>query len=86
VLGNLPVPAFEPAPLNIRWMWYIGPPALLTWTYRRISPRARGWWNPAKTPNSHKALAAILSGGGWAAFERFAFPQMKDGIPWWMDG
>lgn len=85
-MRNLPVPAGPVAPLSHRWLWYIGPPAVITLLYRLIPARIRGWWNPAGTANSHLALAAIMSGGGWAAFERFAFPRMKDGIPFWLDG
>lgn len=82
---NLPVPPFVRAPLNLRWWWYIGPPAAITLAYRRIPAGLR--WR-GRGSNSHLALAAILAGGGWAAFERHAFPHvtMKDGIPWWLDG
>jgi hypothetical protein len=30
-------------------------------------------------------MAAILSGGGWRAFWKYAIPTMKQGIPWWLD-
>lgn len=83
---NLPVPPGPRAPFSLRWLWWIGPPAGITWLYRAIAPSIRSWWNPARTPNSHLAMAAIVSGGGWAAFERYAFPRMKDGIPFWLDG
>ena len=83
---NLPVPTFEPAPINLRWVWNIAPPAFITWLYRRIPAPIRAHWNPAYTPNSHLALAAILAGGGWTAFGQHARFQIKDGIPWWMDG
>lgn len=85
-MRNLPVPAGPRAPLSFRWVWWIGLPALLTWLYRCIPAGIRSWWNPKRTANSHLALAAILAGGGWAAFERFAVPQVKDGIPFWLDG
>lgn len=85
-MKNLPVPAVALAPLSHRWLWWIGPPMLVTWLYRLIPARIRSLWNPAGTPNSHLALAAIMSGGGWASFERFAFPSVKDGIPFWLDG
>lgn len=84
--GNIPVPAGPVAPFTAWWMWWIAPPALLTWMYRLVPARVRGWWNPAGTSNSHLAMAAIVAGGGWAAFWRFAVPQVKDGIPFWLDG
>jgi hypothetical protein len=87
---NLPVPAAPRAPFSLRWLWWNLPPAVITWLYRTVLPPVvRGCWNPARTPNSHLALAAILGEGplnGWAAFERLAFPRVKDGIPFWLDG
>jgi hypothetical protein len=83
---NLPVPPGPVVPLNRRWLWWTGPPLLLALAYRLIPARARGSWNPARTPNSHRAVAAIRAGGGWRSFFHFAVPAVKDGIPFWLDG
>lgn len=82
---NLPVPPGSRAPLGHRWLWSIGPAAVLTLLYRAVPPRIRSRWNPARTPNSHIAMRAIVAGGGWRSFFRFAVPQLKEGIPWWLD-
>jgi hypothetical protein len=91
---NIPVPAGPRAPLSLRWLWWTGPPALITWLYRSLIPaRIRGVWgiipvcygmslgwksdygrSGVRVSNSHLALAAILAGGGWAAFLAFGIP------------
>lgn len=83
--ANIPVPPHERAPAGHRWLWYIGPPAMITMAWRLIPARLR---STGRGSNSHAALAAILAGGGWAAFFRYAIPRitLSDGIPWWLDG
>lgn len=71
---NLPVPAGPSAPVNARWLWWIGPPAVITAAYRIIPPRLRSRWNLGVS-TSHLAMRQILSGGGWAAFMFSAFPR-----------
>jgi hypothetical protein len=65
---NIPVPAGPRAAASHRWLWWIGPPALITLAYRLIPPSLRRLWNPRGGATSHLALAAILAGGGWSAF------------------
>lgn len=83
-MKNIPVPPYTAAPPSHRWLWSIGPAALLTFLYRLLP--ARWLWNPRRTASSHLAMAAILSGGGWSSFAYFARPHLKDGIPFWLDG
>lgn len=73
---NLPVPAGLSAPVNARWLWWIGPPAAITAAYRLIPPRIRGRWALGAS-TSHLAMRQILSGGGWAAFVFCAFPRRR---------
>jgi hypothetical protein len=82
---NLPVPSAPRAPLGHRWLWWIGPPALITAAYRLIPPRIRGLWNPKKRPTSHIGMASILAGGGWLAFFYFILPfGTSEPNMWWL--
>jgi hypothetical protein len=92
---NLPVPAHTRAPAGHRWLWWIGPPAVITAAYRLIPARTRRRWNPAGNATSHTALAAILAGGGWRAFWTHALPvslgsiialehQLAEPNMWWL--
>jgi len=86
---NLPVPAGPRAPISHKWVWWIGPPLLLTLLYRQIPPRIRRLWSGGSS-SSHFALAAILAGGGWAALVKYAIPygsivhpaRNKGGLLW----
>lgn len=82
---NLPVPPGPVAPLNLRFAWYIAPPALITAAYRLIPPRVRGRWVRPGGSTSHIAMRLILAGGGWAAFRLCAQPRPGVGgkLPDW---
>lgn len=82
---NIPVPDGPVAPRNVRWAWWIAPPAAITLAYRAIPARGRGLWNPHNVATSHLALASIRAGGGWASFFKFARPSLKDGKIWIVD-
>ena len=69
MFGNLPVPDGSRAPVNILWLWYIGPPAAIVAAYRLIPTSIRAQWNPHST--SHLAMASILNGGGWRSFKYY---------------
>lgn len=66
--ANLPLPAAYRAPVNFRWFWWVGPPAAITWLYRRIPTRVRSHWCKPGNSTSHFILASILAGWGWRAF------------------
>jgi len=86
---NLPVPDGPRAPLSLRWLWWVGPPALITWLYRTLlPPRLRRLWGmKSHHSTSHLALGLILAGFGWRAFWRFAVPgTAKDWVPWGPEG
>src|SRR5262245_14497412 len=76
---NLPVPAAPRAPLSFTWLWWIGPPAVITLAYRTI---ARRLWNRSGGSTSHVGLAAILAGGGWRAFAWYAMPRHGTETNW----
>lgn len=81
---NLPVPPAPRAPVNVRWLWWIGPPALITVLYRCIPPSVRRIWAKPTNSTSHYALAQILAGGGWRVFILSALPlgrMMPGGHP-----
>lgn len=78
---NTPVPPGPVAPLDLRYFWYVAPPALITAAYRAIPPRVRGAWGHGST--SHTALRAILAGGGWAAFAFYSRPRGSIANPSW---
>lgn len=75
---NLPVPDGPRAPMNMKWLWWIGPPAAIVRAYRLIPTRIRAGWNPRST--SHLAMAEILNGGGWTAF-KFYTTRVDDDWP-----
>lgn len=78
---NTPVPPGPVAPLNLRYFWYVAPPAFITLAYRAIPPRVRGKWG--RTSTSHIALRTILAGGGWSAFLIFSRPRGSLAMPSW---
>jgi hypothetical protein len=85
---NIPVPAYVKAPASHRWLWQLGPPALITAAYRLVPPRVRRrLWNPSGGATSHTAMAAILAGGGWKAFMFYALPfhgRVDGPNMWWL--
>ena len=77
---NIPVPPGPVAPLNLRFLWYIAPPAVITVSYRLIPPRLRRW---GAGSTSHIALRAIMAGGGWSAFLDYGVPRGSISSPSW---
>jgi hypothetical protein len=78
--ANIPVPSGPRAPINLRWLWWVGPPALITFLYRTLlPPKLRRLWCPPGNSTSHEALANILAGHGWFAFFLFALPRKSTG-------
>lgn len=83
---NLPLPSAYRAPVNFRWLWWIGPPAVITWLYRCIPPAVRSHWCKPGNSTSHIVLAEILTGLGWRAFLLGAIPVWRNEVGGWSHG